>query len=90
MEQDLTALTDRTMEGSTQWRDNLTREERMSLKKLEEDESIVIRFSDKGGLIVVMDVDPHREEAIHQLSDVCTYVKLRGIPLNNLEQSSQD
>lgn len=62
----------------------------MSLKNLEEDDTIVIRNSDKGGLVVVMNVHLYRKEAICQLSESSTYIELRGILLSNIEPSLQD
>lgn len=80
VEWDLTALASQAMGGDTEWCDNLTKEEKKSLEKLEEDDTIVIRNSDKGGLIVVMDTDTYIGEATRQLSDTCTYVHLWGDP----------
>lgn len=50
------ALAQQAMGSVTEWKDYMTRDERMSLKNLEGN-TIVIRNSDKGGLIVVMNVD---------------------------------
>lgn len=78
VERKLTTLAQSSLSGQTDWHDDLTRGERSSLKDLEEDQSIVIRNSDKGGLVVVMKVGEYRAEAIHQLSNTSTYLVLKS------------
>lgn len=39
----------------------------------------MIKNADKGGSVVVLDSDTYRNEAVRQLSDDNTYLKLRGI-----------
>lgn len=43
--------------------------ERGALQELSQDSSIVIKRSDKGGLLVIQDASKYQEEVIHQLSD---------------------
>lgn len=60
------------------WHDNLASNERSALKDLMEDKTIVSCNSDKGGLIVVMNEELYRNEAVRQLSDQLTYMRLMG------------
>lgn len=46
------------------WHDNLTSNERSAIKDLMEDKTILICNSDKGGLIVVMNEEVYRNEAV--------------------------
>lgn len=55
-------------------------EERDALSELGRDSSIVIKSSDKGGLVVVQDASAYKTEAIQELSDENTYIKLKGNP----------
>lgn len=44
--------------------DNLTVEEKKAIRALKDDNSEVIRNADKGGLVMVMDTETYRNEAI--------------------------
>ena len=56
--------------------DNLTREERESLKKLRNNQNIIIKPADKGSAVVVMNTADYIAEADRQLSDEKYYVRL--------------
>ena len=51
-------------------RNNLTLEERQALKQLQYNKSIVIKKTDKGGAIVIMNKSDYIAEANHQLNDI--------------------
>ena len=55
---------------------NLSKIERESLRTLSRDESIIIKPSDKGGSIVVMDKQQYINECLRQLEDTNYYKKL--------------
>ncbi|XP_041424931.1 uncharacterized protein LOC121395443 isoform X3 [Xenopus laevis] len=65
---------------------NLSREERVALQTLKDDTSIIIKPADKGGAIVVMDMETYRGEALSQLQDTTHYRILGGDPTNDLKQ----
>lgn len=58
--------------------DNLTSSERAALKSSSSDERIIIRNADKVGTVVVLYSDHCKNEALRQLSDTKTYLKLKG------------
>lgn len=60
--------------------DNLTVKERQAFKDLSADDSIVIRNADKGGMVIVLDSETYKEEALRQLSDTYTYQPLASNP----------
>jgi hypothetical protein len=57
-------------------KNNLSREELMSIRKLKENKNIVIKPADKGGATVILDRDAYLKEAYRQLNDVKYYVRL--------------
>lgn len=59
---------------------NLNSKEKVSLKELQNDPSIIIKNADKGGAVVVMQASAYKEEALRQLSDRDTYLVLKGDP----------
>lgn len=61
-------------------------EERGALSELSRDSFIVIKCSDKGGLIVVQDASAYEAKAAQQLSDSNTYIKLRGNPTQEFKE----
>lgn len=44
--------------------DNLTGSERAALKSLSDDKSIIIHNADEGGIVVVLDSDVYKNEAL--------------------------
>lgn len=84
MERDLTNLARSHNRGHTQ--NNLTADEKEALKSLNEDTNIVIRNADKEGSVVVLNSAMYKEEAIRQLSDTTTYLKLSGDPTTSFKQ----
>ncbi|XP_053546886.1 uncharacterized protein LOC128638774 [Bombina bombina] len=66
--------------------DNLTKDERQALKSLTEDTTIVIRPADKGGAVVVMDLQQYRSELLGQITDQKTYRILQTDPTNQLKR----
>lgn len=70
---------------------NLTDTERVTLRKLSKDDSIIIKPSDKGGSIVVMGKQYYIDECLRQLGDQNYYKKLDNPiyidnikPINNI------
>ena len=59
---------------------NLTKDEIKALKKLETRDDIVITKADKGGAVVIMDVDSYVKEAKRQLENEESYKKLPNDP----------
>ena len=58
--------------------DNLTQTERSALRDIQERDDIIIKPSDKGSAVVVMDKTTYLQEAERQLSD-CRLSILRKI-----------
>ena len=54
---------------------NLTKQERESIKRLSTDTSITIKKADKGNAIVIMDTSDYIKEAERQLSDSNFYIE---------------
>ncbi|XP_061194818.1 uncharacterized protein LOC133202982 [Saccostrea echinata] len=61
---------------NTRIKDNINRLEREAIKSLASDNSIVIKEADKGGAIVIMDMDHYREMVLDQLMDTNFYKEL--------------
>ena len=55
---------------------NLTKNERTSMKELSEREDIIITKVDKGGAVVIVNVKDYIKEAERQLSNTENYRKL--------------
>ncbi len=55
---------------------NLSQGEKEAIKSVANNESIIIKSSDKSNTIVVMDIENYIQEPIRQLSDDKFYVKL--------------
>ena len=68
-------------------RDNLSPSERESLKKLRNDDRIVIKPADKGSSVVVLDSEDYIAEAQRQLSDERFYRKLDHDPTKEHEEA---
>lgn len=67
--------------NSAQQCNNLTRDERQALKRLREDESIVIVPSDKGKQVVVMNKVEYISKVEEHLDDSDTYDQLDCNPM---------
>lgn len=84
IERDLTHLARKSVVSCMQ--DNLTVDDsKTAIKDLKDDDSIVIRNADKGGLVVIMDSKAYKIESMPQLSDSGTYTYLRGVPTQSLK-----
>ncbi|XP_075053840.1 multidrug and toxin extrusion protein 1-like [Mixophyes fleayi] len=59
---------------------NLSKKEREALKNLKENKKIVIKPADKGGSVVIQDVDQYHQEVMRQLGDENTYEILKTDP----------
>ena len=59
---------------------NLTKGERKALKELAERNDIIITKADKGGAVVITDVEDYVKEAEHQLNNKDAYKKLQYEP----------
>ncbi|XP_071171038.1 uncharacterized protein [Mytilus edulis] len=57
---------------------NLPKSQQKTIKKLQNDESIIIKEADKGGGIVIMDKDHYKDMVLNQLEDGLFYQKLNG------------
>ena len=62
---------------------NLNSEHLQALKNLRQREDIIIKPADKGGAVVVMDINLYRQEALRQLSNTVYYRPLE-VPLHTL------
>ena len=56
---------------------NLTKNERTSMKKLSREEDIIITKVNKGGAVVIVDVQGYIKEAERQLNNIKNYRKLQ-------------
>ena len=56
---------------------NLTKNERTCMKKLSREEDIIITKVDKGGAVVIVDVQGYIKEAERQLNNIKNYRKLQ-------------
>ena len=61
-------------------KDNLTIEEQKTLEELSKRDNIIITNADKGGAIVITDIDKYISEAQRQLNDEINYKKLQTDP----------
>lgn len=59
---------------------NLTRGEKEALKDLKSDQSILIKPADKGGGVVILDIEDYEQEMSRLLNDPETYKKLTMDP----------
>ena len=73
------------MEQQTQEEKNLTKDEEQALNSLKNRTDIVITKADKGGAVVIQDVEQYVQEANRQLSDTSVYEK---IPHDQTEENS--
>ncbi|XP_075428478.1 uncharacterized protein LOC142466845 isoform X2 [Ascaphus truei] len=71
-------------------RDNLTAEQRLALKCLKDNDSILIRKADKGGATVVLDREYYVSEAQRQLNDPEAYRTLDRDPTPQFIKEFQD
>ena len=69
---------------------NLTPPQRHALIELSNDESIVIRKADKGGAIVLQDIDNYRKELKGQLSNTDNYTLLPHDPTVRFSKEIKD
>ncbi|XP_053545365.1 uncharacterized protein LOC128636363 [Bombina bombina] len=84
--EDLTALS--KQKGTSH--SNLTRKERKAINSLQNNDSIVIRQSDKGGSVVVLDKSTYTCEALRQLNDPKAYTSLRRDPTMQYQSMLKD
>ena len=59
---------------------NLSKAEQKAMEELEKRKDIIITNADKGGAVVIMDVEKYINEANRQLSDKRNYKKLQEDP----------
>ena len=59
---------------------NLTKQEKAAMEELKSRDDLVITKADKGGAVVIMDVDDYVKEANRQLDDSTFYKKLPQDP----------
>ena len=69
--------TQRKLEKEQKSCNNLTKNERTSMKELCEREDVVIKKPDKGGAVVIVDVKDHIKEAEQQPNNTENYRKLQ-------------
>ena len=62
-------------------KDNLTKGEQKALEELSKRDDITITNADKGGVIVIMDIDKYISEPQRQLNDENNYKKLQADPI---------
>ncbi len=61
---------------TTQVRDNLTKQEREAIKSLINNDSIIIKESDKGSSVCIMNTDYYQQKIMNLLGDTTFYVQL--------------
>ena len=66
--------------NNNKYYNNLTKGERKALKELADRNDIIITKADKGGAVVIIDVEDYVKEAEHQLSNKDGYKKLQYDP----------
>ena len=59
---------------------NVTRDERRSLRSLSRNRNLIFKPADKGGALVIQDTKDYAKEAYRQLNDTNTYTKLDKDP----------
>ena len=65
---------------------NLFKREQKTTEELAKREDIIITNSDKGGAVVITDVEKHISKANRQLSDKCNYKMLQEGPTLGLNR----
>ena len=60
---------------------NLSKGEQKSMEELAKRKDIIITNVDKGGAVVIMDIEKYINKANHQLFDKCNYKKLQEEPM---------
>ena len=75
--------------NNTQRKYNLTKDEREALEKFQQRDDIIITNADKGGAIVIQDVEKYIEEANRQLHDETFSKKMRHWPDPKTQQFNQ-
>ena len=63
--------------SKNKYSNNLTKGERKALKELADRDDIIITKADKGGAVVIIDVEDYIKEAEHQLNNKDTYKKFQ-------------
>ena len=66
--------------NNNKYYNNLTKGQKKALKELADRNDIIITKADKGGAVVIIDVDDYVKEAEHQLSYKVGYKKLQYDP----------
>lgn len=69
--------------------DNLTNEQRMALKELNSDPTVIIKSADKGGAVVVMSSEDYDAEIRRQLGNATFYERLRSNPTDKYKKEIQ-
>ncbi|CAJ0950204.1 unnamed protein product [Ranitomeya imitator] len=82
-----TSLRESIERGNLFYPPNLTTEERHSLINLQGDKSIIMKPSDKGGALVIMDKTKYMAEIMRQLSDNSIYQALVRNPSHTIHHS---
>ena len=65
---------------------NISKNEPESLRKLSQDQSIVIKKADMSNTIVIMNTDDYRKKVLRQLDDVTYYETLSDDPTHIMEK----
>ncbi|XP_071989184.1 uncharacterized protein [Engystomops pustulosus] len=85
VKRDIAALTQRLKFVDFTVSNNLTGDEYKALRSLWSDNDIILKPTDKGGSIVVMDREAYTKEIYCQLSDQETYEKLTSNPTSRIK-----
>ncbi|KAJ1201429.1 hypothetical protein NDU88_005238 [Pleurodeles waltl] len=81
---DLYKLEKQYILGRKTWSNNLSPQERMALRSLDDIKDIVIKEADKGGNIVIMNRSDYVREIDRQLQDQRAYCKLSTNPIEKI------
>ena len=80
---------DTTLQTQHRSKDNLTYKQRQALKKLIDDDTIVINKADKGSTIVILNNDTYTQIELDHLKGTSTYTELEIDPTTTFIQNRE-
>lgn len=67
-------------------KNNLKKPERIAIREIKQDKSLIVKKADKGGATVIMDYHKYIEESEKQLNDSKVYKRLSKDPTNEIKK----